>query len=164
MGRHLQRNGQPPLKKARSANPPSLPRLQSLQNRKIERRTADSGCDSPISGEPKKVKYGLGIERPATDSDKENWTPERQFSARRRDQGDTDLARRNGVEQDKASQHTRTRRPSLDIGDRCEDPEEDEDVADFMQAGKSSKSNSVSEEEELDCVQGLLSLSQGNWK
>lgn len=68
-----------------------------------------------------------------------------------------------------------------DMEDEDEDGDEDEDnddeVARFMGQGESQgrggqelrsrhsrKSDSVSEEEDLDCVQGLLSLSQGNWR
>ena len=42
------------------------------------------------------------------------------------------------------------------------DPEADPELAAFMRSGR--KSNSISEEEELDCIQNLLSLSQGNWR
>jgi hypothetical protein len=36
------------------------------------------------------------------------------------------------------------------------DPEADAELAAFMKGGRKS--------EDLDCVQGLLSLSQGNWR
>lgn len=42
------------------------------------------------------------------------------------------------------------------------DPEADPELAAFM--GGARKSNSISSEDDLDCVQGLLSLSQGNWR
>lgn len=70
---------------------------------------------------------------------------------------------------------------STEMAERSEDDADgDEEVARFMGRGggrgrrgseetemeteRARKSDSVSEEEELDCVQGLLSLSQGNWR
>ncbi|KAK5170443.1 Homeobox protein yox1 [Saxophila tyrrhenica] len=47
-------------------------------------------------------------------------------------------------------------------GGENDDPEADPEIAAFMKNGR--KSSSVSGAEELDCVQGLLSLSQGNWR
>jgi len=41
------------------------------------------------------------------------------------------------------------------------DPDQDPELVAFMRDHR--KSSSISGEEELDCVQGLLSLSQGRW-
>lgn len=42
------------------------------------------------------------------------------------------------------------------------DSEKDEELSAFMRGGQ--KKSSVSGDDDLDCVQGLLSLSQGNWR
>lgn len=44
-------------------------------------------------------------------------------------------------------------------------PEEDQELKCFMEGANANKARSLDPgEEDLDCVQGLLSLSQGNWK
>ncbi|KAK4506723.1 hypothetical protein PRZ48_000456 [Zasmidium cellare] len=42
------------------------------------------------------------------------------------------------------------------------DPEQDEELSAFMRGGQ--RKGSVAGDDDLDCVQGLLSLSQGNWR
>ena len=183
-------------KRPRHGRTPLLQRSQSVQNTQKARSglgAAKFGTATP--GKPTKAAVsGLGIRMPATDSDKENWSPERVFptpddsSARTID---VDALRRASVATKSSPQIlglSSAILPSLtpgaaryladedEAGDDAdeeeevadeeneEEEEEDPEVADFMGRGRQSKSNSVSEEEELDCVQGLLSLSQGNWR
>ena len=72
---------------------------------------------------------------PGNDSDKENWSP---LSTATSDELDA---------------------PRRSLAGR--DPEADPELASFM---RGSKSAAVSATEDMDCVQGLLSLSQGNWR
>ena len=44
------------------------------------------------------------------------------------------------------------------------DPEDDEELVTFMSGCPNGERASISGEDDLNCVQGLLSLSQGNWK
>lgn len=114
------------------------------------------------------------VEVPATDSDKENWSPERAIMhthvrgnivatpgrlvtpARPDRRGPVMSVERTALRNAKALSKLSSESTEVD------DPEDDEEIAHFM-GGRERKSDSVSEEEELDCVQGLLSLSQGNW-
>lgn len=140
----------------------------------------------PTSKTPK-LKQTPTFEFPATDSDKENWSPERHLhfiqsmttspaipptTARRRGPvAHTPLKQVSPIKGLDSS--ARTRREVEDYDH--DDEDEDEEVARFMGEGggarreegrkrQSRQSDSVSEEEDLDCVQGLLSLSQGAWK
>lgn len=108
-------------------------------------------------------KSALSVHIPGNSSDKENWSP------------NSDLQSESGLEEGEAAEstaggkadrnaakpfgfktrHTKAHRTSID-------PENDPEIAAFMRAGRGS--DTVSEHEELDCVQGLLSLSQGNWR
>lgn len=117
-----------------------------------------------------KLKYSdsaASISIPGNDSDKENWTPDRELAASQpvipmappnfdRIQG-TVLGER------RVTGNPPQRTLGKGSGDReNRDPENDPELAAFMRSER--KSNSISEDEELDCVQGLLSLSQGNWR
>lgn len=73
---------------------------------------------------------------PGDESDKENWSPDGQQLHQQR-------AERGG-------------------GGENDNPEADPEIESFMRSGR--KSSSVSGVEEMDCIQGLLSLSQGNWR
>lgn len=146
-----------------------LQRSQSMQNRQSPSLVSFASRDNKTHKKMKKAQSGLGIQMLATDSDKENWSPERRFGSGNGDDSPVDSdpgdveRRRTTVTPGKtlltgADHHSRLSSSS--------DPEDDEEIARFMGGGRerSRKSNSVSEEEELDCVQGLLSLSQGNWR
>ena len=151
-----------------------------------------------------KLKQTPTFEFPATDSDKENWSPEREFrfiqsmttspavppttiGRRRAPVAHTPLRKNVSPLKGGSSSVRRPRREAVEIEDEEEDDETDE-VAMFMgetparsgsptrddraetgreQLGRKRmqrQSDSVSEEEDLDCVQGLLSLSQGAWR
>lgn len=155
---------EPPLgeassaKRFRASRTPLLQRSSSLHNKQSPRMFGDKSA-TKTPRQFRKAASGLGIQMPMTDSDKENWSPERQIVAGA-DEEDYPFS----MPRPQASK----RSPAKSGKDRSEptrsvdDPEVDEEVARFM--GRERKSQSVSEEEELDCVQGLLSLSQGNWR
>lgn len=107
------------------------------------------------------------------DSDKENWSPTTDGGSEGQDR-DSDM-RRSGTH---ASHGTTGRRALAEtvnaggkasksrkqrIGDGASevtDPENDGELAAFMRSG----TKSASAGDDMDCVQGLLSLSQGNWR
>jgi len=112
-----------------------------------------------------KLKYSesaVSVYIPGNDSDKENWSPERDTVHSGAD------IRLSGDVPDKKGDHglTATRQAKTPTGrasgDENVDPEADPELAAFMRKGR--KSNSLSSEDDMDCVQGLLSLSQGNWR
>lgn len=127
--------------------------------------------------EPKYSESALSIYIPGSDSDKENWSPnserptsglpssyvasmrqtqpERAVLGESRNAGNASMPRAFGRGLPKPSKHES---PDDENGD----PEKDAELAAFMRSG--GKSNSTSSEDDLDCVQGLLSLSQGNWR
>ncbi|KAF2798195.1 hypothetical protein K505DRAFT_296985 [Melanomma pulvis-pyrius CBS 109.77] len=116
-------------------------------------------------------------ELPATESDKENWEPEIPSSARRgarhTDAPTTSSQRPRqilGENADIMSQST-----SLGVllakehdkgskRERDEDPEQDDELRSFMSGGGLSGRTSLNSAEEAGCVEGLLKLSQGNWR
>ena len=54
--------------------------------------------------------------------------------------------------------------PSIHRDSRNKDPEDDPEIAEFMGASRKRSDGTNASGEDLDCVQGLLSLSQGNWR
>ncbi|WPH02586.1 Hypothetical protein R9X50_00545100 [Acrodontium crateriforme] len=118
-----------------------------------------------------KLKYSgsaVSVYIPGNTSDKENWSPERQVVAsRERDyiSGRKMLEERHdGVNRGSPRKqgHGKANRGEPLPGNENTDPEADPELATFMRGGR--KSASLSSEDDLDCVQGLLSLSQGNWR
>lgn len=113
----------------------SLGRLQGIsEEARIPPKLKNSGSAT--------TKY-----RSSGDSDKENWSPVHDI--------DSDIALEHRSDGNNASR----RRPMADQSSRSgmNDPE----LSGFMAQGR--KRNGPAGEEEFDCVQGLLSLSQGNW-
>jgi hypothetical protein len=119
-----------------------------------------------------KLKYSesaFSIYIPGNESDKENWSPSGDISNDGQSEpsqhfGETsrgtqisskDLARQSTVD-------TLKRRSASVSNAESKEDQEDPEVAAFMRGAR--KSNNISGDEELDCVQGLLSLSQGNWR
>ncbi|PNS16378.1 hypothetical protein CAC42_112 [Sphaceloma murrayae] len=143
-----------------------LQRSQSMQNKQSPGWLGRSKSGTS----PKKLKKaqsGLGIHVVATDSDKENWSPDRQFGGYDGADSDSESEATEGSRRLSTITPGKTLRVLDGIEEQARgssDPEEDDEIAQFMGRSGQRKSNSVSEEEELDCVQGLLSLSQGNWK
>ena len=124
----------------------------------------------PVKPTPK-LKYfesAVSIYIPGNESDKENWSPE----------ADVDFAHQSGNVSYSADRRTaadpamRKPRPEITDGSKTikhsfsdgenDDPEADPELVAFMRGA--SKTKGFSEEEDLDCIQGLLSLSQGNWR
>lgn len=155
----------------------SLARLQGTDGKpakEIATHKNQSTKDTTSSVEP-----GRDIS-PSGDSDKENWVPGTQCSTRRpggptTGQGRPALKEATGTQTVGAAgalagirtEKSRQSRQSRDVlgarGNKenqiLEMAQEDEEVAAFM-AGTTAPAR----EEDLDCIQGLLSLSQGAWR
>ena len=109
----------------------------------------------------------FSVHIPGNESDKENWSPSGEVS----NGGQSEPSQRfgdrfkgtQGLSKDLARQSTvEGQRQRMSVSNaECIKDEEDPEVAAFMRGAQ--KSN-ISGNEELDCVQGLLSLSQGNWR
>lgn len=174
---------------------PLLPRSASGTNLQRPRHQTSNSLSKLSKTKTPKLKQTAVFEMPsATDSDKENWSPERAFafeqsmqtspavpgtvsaSARRKVAMAQQTPRQRGAAFKTPS---RVRSLARDEDEEDDDDDEDEDVVAFMGMGTSGlvrrreeervedierKSDSVSEPEDLDCVQGLLSLSQGAWR
>jgi hypothetical protein len=114
------------------------------------------------------------FEQPNTDSDKENWEPENHINPQRQRTsepkhrpsrqvlGDNMQVISQGSSLGDMMASKRQTRVNTDV-------EVDDDVARFMadgskDSGSQPASTSSGDSEELDCVQSLLSLSQGNWR
>ncbi|KAK0659581.1 Homeobox protein YOX1 [Lasiodiplodia hormozganensis] len=169
----------------KSTHRPPLSRSSSSQGRL-------QGKAAPVSRTPLKKSQSAvtkkadddGFEVPQTESDKENWEPgvpgtslrrtkpptagQQPGQPRRRVLGEntnimstsgslgTMMDREKGL---KATPHKRL------LGPRTSNPEDDDELRAFMGgAGGHSQRTSVSSGEELGCVEGLLKLSQGNWR
>ena len=160
-------NGQKP-KLARTTS--SVARLQTINN-----NTRTQVPRSKIYDLKASSKSEL-LHDPSGDSDKENWEPGRQVSNVRRPRAPkAESFRRILQENSHMPSHSTSLDAVLNREDRTprrqhcssedrsrqekEDPEVDEEVAAFM--GERSVSG---KEEDLDCVQNLLSLSQGAWR
>ena len=113
------------------------------------------------SGKPvprlKDTKSALSTYIPGNDSDKENWSPGSvtHFDDQYPDEVSRSARRR-------VPQSSKLRNAPAQLRTEAADPEDDPELAAFMRAGNSSDESSG--KEDLDCVQGLLSLSQGNWR
>ena len=127
--------------------------------------------DNSVAKSSHKFKHSesmVSVTIPGNDSDKENWSPDVD-AASDRDSGDFTSSglRSSGVGKplDRANQNMAmvNKRPRASFSTaRSNNPETDPELVAFM--GGARKSSSISAEEDLDCIQGLLSLSQGNWK
>ena len=134
--------------------------------------------DSSPKPIPPKISFhksATSIRIPGNDSDKENWSPGRDSDVAE-STGDEnvpsqhvslDFSRKPSEQMKSAkSKHTNNRSDSVEIFQSnratAHDPEADAELAAFMRGGRTS--SSPSNEDDLDCIQGLLSLSQGNWR
>ena len=103
---------------------------------------------------------------PGNDSDKENWSPELETHGERRGQQVHTHSLASAI----TAHPPKVRRQSNrgEAGSKSSAAhqaiklEDDPEVVSFMRTGKGS--SRVAADQELDCVQGLLSLSQGNWR
>ncbi|KAF2686977.1 hypothetical protein K458DRAFT_297205 [Lentithecium fluviatile CBS 122367] len=112
---------------------------------------------------------------PQTESDKENWEPEQPQMRRPRQTGHAPESQRPrqilGENSEIMSQSTslgnllarETGNTPSKSGRKGSDPEQDEELM-FMNNGDASARTTVSSAEEAGCVEGLLKLSQGQWK
>jgi hypothetical protein len=129
---------------------------------------------STISGRSSTKEYKKGgdetesDEFPQTESDKENWEPEVTPSARRYQVATPPAARRArmilGENTDVMSQ-TASLGALLarERGKGIADPEQDDELRSFM-GGDDMSGRSLGSAEEAGCVEGLLKLSQGQWR
>jgi hypothetical protein len=109
---------------------------------------------------------------PQTESDKENWEPEVAPSARRYQLSTPPAARRArqilGENTDAMSQTTSLgallARERDKGGKGMIDPEQDDELRSFMGGDDISGRTSLGSAEEAGCVEGLLKLSQGQWR
>ncbi|KLJ05590.1 hypothetical protein EMPG_10923 [Blastomyces silverae] len=109
------------------------------------------------------------------DSDKENWIPGTQISAARRAPSNKQKARRGVLQKRNKIQNTSNRpvtgsnktqrgyRGRLLNPNADTTPEDGDDGAE-KSFGDLDEISRLSQDEDLDCIQGLLSLSQGAWK
>ena len=148
------------VKRVKTGRVPLLQRSHSVQNKRPASFYSESDDTFAAPRKFKKTASGLGIQMPMTDSDKENWSPERQSTVdlAEVEVDDEDVAE-SPAETANIFSSTKFTQKSLGLSDSSEDDEETTTPTE-----RERKSQSVSEEEELDCVQGLLSLSQGNWR
>jgi hypothetical protein len=145
----------------------SLGRLESGQRFDASRQSGKKGRST--SGSFKENDEDIELE--LGDSDKENWVPGTQLSNRRRPRRvgsqirrsvlrDANMNNKNTVD-DLALVSSGKRERGLRAirGNSNLPPKLDDEVAAFMSGPDAS-----SREEDLDCIQGLLSLSQGAWR
>ena len=124
------------------------------------------------------------FEVPQTESDKENWEPEDQHQSLRRSRmiephttgqrrqrqilgENTDILSQSsslGAMMAREKQQQASGKKQV-TNTESFNPEEDDEIATFMSnRGANSGRTSISSGEELGCVEGLLALSQGNWR
>jgi len=127
-----------------------------------------------------KLKYSesaVSVYIPGNDSDKENWSPDRDLDPTLGSKKDTVRTDQSGLTRSVLGDGQKQSNLGLQstsfalsakaaegrrVGGENADPEADPELAAFMRSGR--KSNSMSSEDDMDCVQGLLSLSQGAWR
>ncbi|KAF3039247.1 hypothetical protein E8E11_003902 [Didymella keratinophila] len=122
----------------------------------------------------KKPRYSDETESddfPSTESDKENWEPDMPKSVRRRGFATPGSATR---PRKVLGESTNIISQSASLGALLAkakkggkstiDPEQDEELRTFMNGDNDSARTNVSTAEEAGCVEGLLALSQGQWR
>jgi hypothetical protein len=142
----------------------------------MQRASTISGRLQSKDGKEKKGDGSESDELPQTESDKENWEPDIPQSQYRRQRypGTPNQSQRQrhilGENTDIMSQSTslgamlareKGKNGSDEESGSSEDPEQDEELKAFMTGGGRTSLNSA---EEAGCVEGLLKLSQGNWR
>lgn len=156
-------------------------RLNVASSHRPLQRSSTSGArlpsqaSKPLAGHAK-PKHDLkhseatfSVCTPGADSDKENWSPNRSnvlgddrernvYSTSRPALGSNSNAANRAAKSGPVPNNDKKQASATELAD----PENDAELAAFMKGGRLS--NHASDEDELDCVQGLLSLSQGNWR
>jgi hypothetical protein len=155
----------------------TLSRTSSAVGR-LEKR--DDAENAKPSSKPIKASASFTITSTSSDSDKENDDPVPTLNRRR--QSPVKAQRRRPVlgESQTAPTSTSSQGRASDVARRAQaerkaqresnevyvTPEEDDEVKDFMKGAQSKEVTAVRSAvgDDLDCIQGLLKLSQGNWR
>jgi hypothetical protein len=145
--------GSPCVKKSRG----SLQRASTTSGRLSTREYKKSGDETESD------------EFPQTESDKENWEPEVTPTSRRYQVSTPPAARRArqilGENTDVISQNASLGALlAREKGKSIVDPEQDDELRSFMGGDDISGRTSLGSAEEAGCVEGLLKLSQGQWR
>ena len=133
---------------------------------------ASTSCGRLQSKSSRKVSDSSeSDELPQTESDKENWEPDLTPGRRSHKTGPPGSSQRTrqilGENTDIMSQSSSLGAmlaKEKNKGQESEDPEQDEELRMFMKGGRLSGRTSLSSAEEAGCVEGLLKLSQGQWR
>ena len=158
--------GHSDAKRLRGGGRMSLQRSSTSNGRLQGKQLGGSGLASKTVPKLKNSKSALSVHVPGNDSDKENWSPSSDLQSEEQQSVFADGEAGVYSSLNQRSRHStgpytlEKRRSGMQRGSI--DPENDPEIAAFMRAGR--ESDKVSDHEELDCVQGLLSLSQGNWR
>ncbi|TKA26557.1 hypothetical protein B0A54_16542 [Friedmanniomyces endolithicus] len=167
------------MKRSKLGHPrTSLGRANTSLGRLQGRLTAEPTSYRKATASLKHSETDFSIYIPGNESDKENWSPGAGSTAADKATVKTGLtqvlgptkptlgADRNAINTAKlgakGQENVETTAGREAHTSENTDPETDPEVAAFMRGGRVS--NSGSSEADLDCVQGLLSLSQGNWR
>ncbi|QIW94881.1 hypothetical protein AMS68_000399 [Peltaster fructicola] len=120
------------------------PGLQRSQTSEGRLQTAHGHAKRKRFDKPGALDSSMSVHIPDNESDKENWSP-----GGAHERGDTYSAAKGRILGSKADAENVA-------------VEDDAEVAAFMKGGRKAQRLPAGDEE-LDCVHGLLSLSQGNW-
>ncbi|KAK1820785.1 Homeobox protein yox1 [Friedmanniomyces endolithicus] len=167
------------MKRSKLGHPrTSLGRANTSLGRLQGRSTAEPTSYKKATASLKHSETDSSVYIPGNESDKENWSPGAGSSVADKATVKTGLtqelgprkptlgADRNAINTAKigakGQENVKTTAGREAHTSENTDPEADPEVAAFMRGGRVS--NSGSSEADLDCVHGLLSLSQGNWR
>ncbi|EEP79748.1 predicted protein [Uncinocarpus reesii 1704] len=159
-------------------NESSEPQVPAGKRKKLTRAMSslarlETGTKAPISSGKKSKTFGNEMNENSGDSDKENWIPGTQISSARtratqkqpiRSRGRRVLGQSSKQLEAKptGARLKRARSAKMSRGntqqEECDAAGEHGEVPGFLKVSESNP------EEDLDCVQGLLSLSQGAWR
>lgn len=115
------------------------------------------------------------VDSSTADSDKENWDPIPGFVSSKHPVQDKAHARKPRLGESRTAPSSQSGTTSsrqqgrkharIDKDKENANPEDDEEIASFMRTRRrEGGQGATAGEDDLDCIQGLLSLSQGNWK
>ena len=150
---------------------PTLQRSNTSSGRLQAEHSQTNATSEKPRTKLKQSESAISISIPGNESDKENWSPERDHVPSRQPASQDPSSgrpvlgeKRNAANTFRPGESgvTSTKRKAARLEGDSNDPEKDIELAAFMH--RQRKSNSTSSEDDLDCVQGLLSLSQGNWR
>ena len=144
---------------------PKLHKSSTALGRLENRALLNSDASSKPLSKLKHPQSPYPIHIPGNESDKENWSPatatspdgQSDFGVDQTTHAEYYFVPRKRLAQTTDENHPRARSSYLGVNSG-----EDQEVAAFMRGPGTKKTMSANEE--LDCVQGLLSLSQGNWR